>query len=105
MKEATDCLRDYLADLTRVETTTVEERASLEGRKNHIDTAIKLLELCTQFGIVPGSIIKTLPATENQHFQYVVAAMNESSNPENWEEVFFNGQPFWLDGGDLLIKR
>jgi len=46
-----------------------------------------------------------LPETNDVHFQYVVAHENEYSNPENWEEVLFNGQKIRLDGGDLVIRK
>ncbi len=106
MNEAIDILKDQLSQLDAQEPPeNIEERATLIGRRNELDSAIRLLEMCGRFGIVPGSIVKPLPATEDPHFQYVVASMNESSNSSFWEEVLFDGEQFWLDGGDLVVKR
>ena len=83
----------------------VEDKADRIGQINEIDSAIKLLRKCDSLGIVPGSLVKQLPDTDSPEFQFVVAHMNESTNSDAWEEVLFDGHQFWLDSGDLLIKR
>ena len=84
---------------------TTSEKAARIGAINKIDSAISLLNICSKHGINAGSIVKALPDHGDVNFQFIVAHMNESTNPENWEEVLFDGEQFWLDGGDLVIKR
>ncbi len=39
------------------------------------------------------------------HFCYKVVHENESSDPQNWEEVLFEGKQITLSAGDLVIRK
>ena len=107
MSNAVKVLENHLSEMGEVDLAQLDvpERAQHIGAMNDIASAIQLLELCQSHGILSGSIIKQLPDAEGPHFQYVIAHMNESTDPSSWEEVLFEGNQFWLDGGDLVIKR
>ena len=106
MNPAINKLKEYLATLQAItEFESLNKKAEHIGLINQIDTAIGNLELCEKHGIVPGSLISVLPETENPNLSYLVVHENESSNPENWEEVIFNGQQVLFSGGDLVIRK
>ena len=105
LNPAIKILVEYLAQLKTIdEFCSIQEKANHIGKMNQIDTAIQQIQLCEKNGILGGSIINKLPNSTDIHFQYVIAHENESSNPEDWEEVLFKGRQIRLNGGDLVVR-
>jgi hypothetical protein len=106
MTPAIQNLKLYLAELERaVSFDSIEDKAEHIGLQNQIKASIGQLELCEQFGINSASLVSVLPETENPNFCYLAVHENESTNPENWEEVIFNGRQIQFSGGDLVIRK
>ena len=106
MSIAIEKLKDYLAELESVVChSSLEEKANHIGKINIVKTAINQLELCNKYEINGGSLMYKLPQTPSIHHTFKVAYDNESSNPENWEEVTFNGQQITLESGDIIVRR
>ncbi|MBQ4829985.1 hypothetical protein J8L84_11920 [Alteromonas sp. MMG017] len=106
MNPAIEKLNEYLAELNAVEEfASLEVKAEHIGLINQIKSSIGQLELCEKFGINAGSLVSVLPETESPNFCYLTVHENESSNPENWEEVIFEGQQIQFSGGDLVIRK
>ncbi len=106
MNPAIEKLSEYLAELNEAkEFSSVEVKAEHIGLINQIKSSISQLELCEKFGINAASLVSVLPETENSNFCYLAVHENESSNPENWEEVIFEGQQVQFSGGDLVIRK
>ena len=106
MNPAIQKLEEYLVELNKVsEFKSIEEKATHIGLINQIDVAIGNLKLCEKYEIYPGSLVSIMPETEDPNFLYLVVHENESSNPENWEEVLFKGQQIQFSGGDLVIRK
>ena len=106
MNPAIEKLNEYLSELNEVnEFTSLETKADHIGLMNLIKSSIGQLELCEKFGINAGSLISILPETENPNLCYLAVHENESSNPENWEEVIFKGQQIQFSGGDLVVRK
>ena len=99
-------LEKYLEELeSSHEFDSLEEKAEHIGLINQIRSSIGQLQICEKYGIESGSLVSVLPETENPNFCYLAVHENESSNPENWEEVIFNGQRIQFSGGDLVIRK
>ena len=99
-------LQEYLTELNSVcEFKSIEEKAEHIGLINQIEVAIGNLKLCEKHEIYPGSLVSIMPETEDPNFSYLVVHDNESSYPENWEEVIFNGQQIQFSCGDLVIRK
>ncbi|MCE2573904.1 hypothetical protein [Motilimonas eburnea] len=99
-------LTSYIQELEeKTEFDTLEEKAEHIGLIIQIKDAIGQLELCEKHGITGGSLVNELPETCTIHHQFVVAHQNESTNPENWEEVLFNGRQIWFSSGDLVVRK
>lgn len=106
MNPAIEKLEQYLVELKAMSGfASLEAKAEHIGLMNQIDTAIGNLKLCDRYGIFPGSLVSVLPETENQHCCYLVVHEDESSSPENWEAVKFDGRQIQFNGGDLVIRR
>ncbi len=106
MNPAIEKLYEYLSELNAVvEFDCLEAKAEHIGLINQIKSSIGQLELCESFGINAGSLVSVLPETENPNFCYLAVHENESSNPENWEEVIFDGRQVQFSGGDLVIRK
>ena len=106
MNPAIEKLQEYLVQLESVEDfSSIEEKANHIGNINLIKNSIAQLTLCEKYGINGGSLVSVLPETENPNFLYLAVHENESSNPENWEEVIFNKQQVRFEGGDLVIRK
>ncbi len=103
---AIEKLKEYLKELeTVISFNSIEAKAEHIGLMNQIKVSIGQLQLCEKYGINSGSLVSVLPETENPHFCYLAVHENESSSPENWEEVIFNGQKIQFNGGDLVIRK
>jgi hypothetical protein len=99
-------LNEYLFELeAKKEFSSVEEKAEHFGLINQIKSSIGQLQLCEKYGLNAGSLVSVLPETEGPNFSYLAVHENESSNPENWEEVIFDGQQIQFSGGDLVIRK
>jgi len=99
-------LNECLAELDAAsEFSSVEEKAEHIGLINQIKSSIGQLELCEKYGINAASLVSVLPETESPNFCYLAVHENESSSPENWEEVIFEGQQIQFSGGDLVIRK
>ena len=106
MNPAIEKLQIYLAELEGVdEFASIEAKAEHIGLINQIKSSIGQLELCDKYGINSGSLVSVLPETENPNFCYLAVHENESSNPENWQEVIFEGRQIQFSGGDLVIRK
>lgn len=106
MNPAIEKLKEYLAELNALdEFASIEVKAEHIGLINRIKSSISQLELCEKFGINAGSLVSVLPETESPNFCYLAVHENESSNPENWEEVIFEGQQIKFSSGDLVIRK
>ena len=106
MNPAIEKLHNYLAEIEAVnDSESFEAMAAHIGIINQVKSAIGKLELCDKFGINAGSLVSVLPETESPNFCYLAVHENESSNPENWEEVIFEGQQIQFSGGDLVIRK
>lgn len=106
MNPAIEKLQSYLIELESVdEFGSIQAKADHIGIINQVKSAIGQLELCEKFGINSGSLVSVLPETENPNFCYLAVHENESSNPESWEEVVFEGQQIQFSGGDLVIRK
>ncbi len=106
MNPAIEKLGEYLVELSAVKDfESIEAKAEHLGLINQIKSSICQLQLCDKFGINAGSLVSVLPKTENPNFCYLAVHENESSNPENWEEVVFEGQQIQFSGGDLVIRK
>jgi hypothetical protein len=99
-------LNEYLAELeTMNDFSSLEEKAKHFGLIKQIKASIGQLQLCEKYGVNAGSLVSVLPETENPNFCYLAVHENESSNPENWVEVIFDGQQIQFSGGDLVIRK
>ena len=99
-------LNEYLTELSAVnDFASIEAKAEHHGLINQIKSSIGQLQICDKFSINAGSLVSVLPETENPNFCYLAVHENESSNPENWEEVIFEGQQIQFSGGDLVIRK
>ncbi len=106
MNPAIEKLNEYLAELSEVNSfASIEAKAEHIGLIDQVKSSIGQLKLCDNFGINAGSLVSVLPETENPNFCYLAVHENESSNPENWEEVIFKGQQIQFSGGDLVIRK
>ncbi len=106
MNPAIDKLNLYLAELELIDSFgSVEAKAEHIGLLNQIRSSIGQLELCEKYEINSGSLVSVLPESENPNFCYLAVHENESSNPENWEEVIFDGGQIQFSGGDLVIRK
>ena len=106
MNLAIEKLKEYLIQLESIEVfSSTEEKANHIGDINLVKNSISQLALCEKYGINGGSLVSVLPETENPNFLYLAVHENESSSPENWEEVIFNGQQVLFEGGDLVIRK
>ncbi len=106
MNPAIEKLNEYLAELSAVKDfVSIESKAEHFGLINQIKSSIGQLQLCDKFGINSGSLVSILPKTESPNFCYLAVHENESSNPENWEEVVFEGQQIQFSGGDLVVRK
>jgi len=106
MNPAIEKLQEYLLQLESVEDFgSIEEKANHIGNINLVKNSIAQLALCEKYEINGGSLVSVLPETETPNFLYLAVHENESSNPENWEEVIFNGQQVRFGGGDLVIRK
>ena len=106
MNPAIEKLREYLAELESVnEFESIQSKAEHIGNINLVKSSIGQLELCGKYGINAGSLVSVLPETENPNFCYLAVHENESSNPEDWEEVKFEGRQVLFSGGDLVIRK
>ncbi|MDM7861642.1 hypothetical protein QTP81_13660 [Alteromonas sp. ASW11-36] len=83
---------------------SLEAEAKHIGEINQIENAIKQIKLCEEFGINGGSLINKLPETGSIHQCFKVAYDNESSKPENWEEVKFDGKSIIFASGDCIVR-
>ena len=106
MNPAIDKLNLYLSELESIDCfDSIEAKAEHIGLLNQIRSSIGQLELCEKHEINSGSLVSVLPETENPNFCYLAVRENESSNPENWEEVIFDGRQIQFSGGDLVIRK
>ena len=106
MNPAISKLVEYLEELEAIdEFESIEEKAGHIGLLNQIEIAIGQIQLCEEHGISSGSLVSVLPEPETPNFTYLVVHDNESTNPENWEDVLFNGRQIWLSSGDLVIRK
>ncbi len=106
MNPATEKLEQYLSELEAINTfDSIEAKAEHFGLMNQIRSSIGQLNLCDKYGINAESLVSVLPETENPNFCYLAVHENESSNPEDWEEVLFNKQQVQFSGGDLVIRK
>lgn len=106
MNPAITKLNEYLAELNKViDFVSIEAKAEHIGLINQIKSSIGQLQLCDEFGINASSLVSVLPETESPNFCYLTVHENESSTPENWEEVIFEGQQIQFSGGDLVIRK
>ncbi|WNZ57341.1 hypothetical protein [Microbulbifer sp. TRSA007] len=106
MNPAIEELKRYLIELESVnDFESIELKAEHIGILIQVKSAIGQLELCEKYGISAGSLVSSLPKTENPNFCYLVVNENESSNPDNWEEAIFEGQKIRFSGGDLVIRK
>lgn len=106
MNPAIQKLKQYLAELEEIcFFDSIEAKAEHIGLMNQVRNSIGQIELCEKFNINSGSLVSVLPETESPNLCYLAVHENESSNPENWEEVIFNGQQIQLSGGDLVIRK
>lgn len=106
MDPAITRLNEYLMELEKVtDFKSIEDKANHIGIINQLKNSIGLLELCEKNQISAGSLVNQLPETDDPNLNFVVAYQNESTNPENWEEVLFDGKPVWLSSGDLVVRR
>ena len=84
---------------------SLEEKAEHIGLITQIKDSIAQLNLCDKYGITGSSLINVLPETSSIEHQFVVAYQNESTSPENWQEVFFNNRQIWFSSGDLVVRK
>ena len=106
MNPAIEKLQSYLIELEAFnDFSSIEAKAEHLGLINQIKSSIGKLELCENYGINSESLVCVLPETENPNFCYLAVHENESSNPENLEEVIFGGQKIQFSGGDLVIRK
>jgi hypothetical protein len=99
-------LREYLAELeSRDAFPSIEEKAIHYGLIIQIKESIGQLELCEKHELTSGSLVSVLPESSSVHHQYIAAHQNESTAPENWEEVLFDGKQIWFSGGHILIRK
>jgi len=106
MNPAIEKLHNYLGDLEAVnDFDSIEAKAEHIGIINQVKSAIGQLELCDNFGINAASLVSVLPETTNPNFCYLAVHENESSHPEDWEEVIFEGRKIQFSGGDLVIRK
>ncbi len=105
MKEAIEILIENLEMLKQVdEFSSIEKKAEHYGLMNRLEMAIDQLRLCDKYEITGGSLVNQLP-DHGLHFCYKVVHENESSDPQNWEEVLFEGKQITLSAGDLVIRK
>lgn len=106
MNPAIEKLELFLTELESItDFDSLEAKAEHIGKINLVKNAIGQIELCEKHQIISGSLVSVLPETESPNFCYVVAHENESSNPENWEEVKFENRTIQFSGGDLVIRK
>ncbi|MBQ4864777.1 hypothetical protein J8L98_24125, partial [Pseudoalteromonas sp. MMG013] len=106
MKSAISVLQNHLVELDKkIEFGSLEEKAEHIGIILQIKDSIAQLNLCEKHGITGGSLVNVLPETATIEHQFVVAYQNESTNPENWEEVLFNNRQIWFSSGDLVVRK
>jgi len=84
---------------------TLEAKAEHIGLAIQVKEAIAQLRLCEKHGITGSSLVNQMPQTPTKEHQFVLAYQNESTNPENWEEVLFDNRQIWFSSGDLIVRR
>ena len=106
MNPAINNLNEYLVELESItEFDSIEKKAEHFGVINQVRNSIGQIELCEKNEINASSLVNQLPEVESEEFCYIVAEQNESTNPENWTEVLFQGQQIWLSAGDLIVRK
>jgi hypothetical protein len=106
MNPAIEKLKEYLVELESVDDfDSIQLKAEHIGNINLVKSSIKQLELCEKYGINAGSLVSVLPETSNPNFCYLAVHENESSKPEDWEEVKFEERQVLFSGGDLVIRK
>ncbi|MFC3151371.1 hypothetical protein ACFOEK_10075 [Litoribrevibacter euphylliae] len=106
MNPAVVKLKEFLSELeAESHFPTIQAKAEHIGQINLVKSAIGQLELCEKYGITGSSLVNILPETESPNFCYLTVHENESSNPEHWEEVTFDGEQVLLSGGDLIVRK
>lgn len=78
----------------------------LHEKASQIDIAIKNIQLCEKYGILPKSIIKRLPeqTCRSSSSDYRILEDVETENRDHWVEACINGEPIRLNEGDLVVQ-
>jgi hypothetical protein len=106
MNPAISILQKHVVELEKkIDFDSLEGKAEHLGMIIQIEDSINQLALCEKYGITGGSLVNVMPETSSIHHQFVLAHQNESTNPEDWEEVLFNNRQIWFSSEDLVVRK